>query len=83
MMMRMVLAASLSALVCAPFGAARSQEYSEYPAPTPGYPFQRSFLTGRAVVIPPYRRPFPVRVYTTPPTQPYYNVPPYAVASPY
>ena len=64
-------------------GSAMAQGYTEYPAPTPGYPFQRSFLTGQAVVIPPYDRPFPVRVYTTPPSPPYYNVPPYAVAAPY
>lgn len=58
-------------------------EYAEFPAPTPFYPFKRSALTGRAVVIPPYRRVFPVRVYTTPPQPPYYNVPPYAVVAPY
>ena len=62
---------------------AAAQQYLEYPAPTPGYPFGRSALTGRAVVVPPYDRPFPVRVYSTPPQQPYYNVPPYAVVSPY
>lgn len=62
---------------------AAAQQYLEFPAPTPGYPFQRSVLTGRAVVIPPYDRPFPVRVYSTPPQSPYYNVPPYAVVSPY
>ncbi len=62
---------------------AAAQQYLEYPAPTPGYPFPRSVPTGRAVVIPPYEKPFPVRVYSTPPRQPYYNVPPYAVISPY
>lgn len=62
---------------------AAAQHYIEFPAPTPGYPFQRSVLTGRAVVIPPYDRAFPVRVYTTPPQPPYYNVPPYAVVAPY
>lgn len=62
---------------------AYAQQYLEYPAPTPGYPFQRSTLTDRAVVIPPYDRPFPVRIYTTPPKPPYYNVPPYGVVAPY
>ena len=62
---------------------AHANPYTEYPAPTPYYPFQRSFLTGQLVAIPPYNRPFVVRVYTTPPQQPYYNVPPYAVIAPY
>ena len=79
----MILAVSILAAMGVLLGQADAQTYPEYPAPTPGYPFQRSFLTGRAVIIPPYRYPFPVRVYTTPPTQPYYNVPPYAVVSPY
>ena len=60
-----------------------AEQYQEYPAPMPFYPFQRSALTGRFVFIPPYSRPFPVRVYTTPPQPPFYNVPPYAVISPY
>lgn len=63
--------------------SAAAQQYLEYPAPTPFYPFQRSVLTNRAVVIPPYERPFPIRVYSTPPHSPYYNVPPYAVVAPY
>lgn len=63
--------------------SAKAESYLEYPAPTPYYPFQRSFLTGEAVAIPPYPYPFPVRVYTTPSQQPYYNVPPYAVIAPY
>ena len=83
MMKRVLLvvcfATTLAGLTC----PASAQQHAEYPAPTPGYPFQRSFLTGRVVVVPPYRQPFPVRVYTTPPTQPYYNVPPYAVVAPY
>jgi len=58
-------------------------ENIEYPAPTPFYPFQRSMLTRRIVIVPPYRYPFRVRVYTTPQQQPYYNVPPYPVISPY
>ena len=58
-------------------------ENIEYPAPTPHYPFQRSILTRRLVVIPPYRRPFRVRLYSTPQQQPYYNVPPYRVITPY
>ena len=80
MLKTMVLATTLGVWLSGP---AFCQEYTTYPAPTPGYPFQRSFLTGRAIVIPPYDRLFPVRVYTTPPMPPYYNVPPYAVAAPY
>ncbi len=75
-----IAAAALAVLVAAP---ALAGDYIEFPAPTPHYPFRRSTLTGRAVVIPPYRTPFPIRVYTTPPQPPYYNVPPYAVISPY
>ncbi len=82
MMRRMILAASVLATMGVAVGQAGAQSYPEYPAPTPGYPFQSSFLSGQAVIIPPYRYPFPVRVYTTPATQPYYNVPPYAVVSP-
>ena len=54
-----------------------------YPATIPNYPFHRSFRTDQALVIPPYRHVFPVRVFTTPQQQPYYNVPPYSVVSPY
>lgn len=79
--MRKVLLGMMLASGC--IAPAFAQNYIEYPAPTPGYPFQRSVLTGRAVVIPPYDRPFPVRVYHTPPRPPYYNVPPYAVVTPY
>ena len=79
--MRQTLALVGLALLVA--GPALAEDFHEFPAPTPGYPFQRSTLTGRAVIIPPYRRPFPIRVYTTPPQQPFYNVPPYAVISPY
>ena len=71
------------ALVVGCVTPACAQQYLEYPAPTPGYPYQRSELTGRAIVIPPYDRPFAVRIYTTPPQSPYYNVPPYAVIAPY
>ena len=74
------IAAALSAMVAQP---ALAGEYYEHPAPIPNYPFQRSYLIGQLVTIPPYRRPFVVRVYTTPPQQPYYNVPPYAVIAPY
>ena len=73
----------VTATLLALAGSAAAQGYTEYPAPMPGDRLPRSTLTGQAVVIPPYRRPFPVRVYTTPPRQPYYNVPPYAVVSPY
>ena len=60
-----------------------ASDYPDYPAPIPHYPFRRSYRTGQFVAIPPYRIPFVVRVYTTPPQPPYYNVPPYAVAAPY
>ena len=73
----------VSAALLASAAPVAAQEYGEYPAPTPGYPFQRSTLTDKKVFVPPYRRPFRVRVYTAPPLQPYYNVPPYAVISPY
>ena len=79
----MKLTSLASAAFIALAGSAAAQGYGEYPAPMPGYPFQRSTLTDRRVFIPPYRRPFRVRVYTTPPRQPFYNVPPYAVISPY
>ena len=74
-----LLAATMSMLA----GSALAQAYNEFPAPIPHYPFNRSFRTGQVVGIPPYRHPFVVRVYTTPPQQPYYNVPPYAVIAPY
>ena len=62
---------------------ASAQSDREFPAPTPFYPFSRSVPTERSVFIPPYHRPFTVRVYTTPAQQPFYNVPPYSVVSPY
>lgn len=55
----------------------------EFPADRPNIAIPRSYLTGEAVVIPPYRHLFRVRVFTTPQRDPYYNVPPYAVISPY
>lgn len=74
----------LASLICSTLAVpCMAQDYGEYPAPTPFYPFQRSYLTGHAICIPPYRRPFPIHVYTTPQQEPYYNVPPYAVAAPY
>ena len=76
-MRRMILAAALLAAAPAVAGP-----YAEYPAPT-DYPFQRSVLTPRRVVIPPYEEPFRVRVYTTPPQQPFTNVPAYGVITPY
>jgi hypothetical protein len=79
------LAAATCALLAIPAVApsASADENIEYPATRPNYPFQRSRLTGRAVVIPPYRHVFPIRVFSTPQQPPYYNVPPYAVISPY
>ncbi len=73
----------LGLLACAAAFTPALAENIEYPAPTPHYPFQRSFRTRRIVVIPPYRHLFRVRVYSTPQQQPYYNVPPYPVISPY
>ncbi len=73
------VAATMSALAVVPSVA---QDYSDYPAPT-RYPFQRSYRTGEVILIPPYRHPFVERVYTTPPRQPLYNVPPYSVVAPY
>lgn len=74
----------LAALTCMTLAApALAVDYIEFPRNTPGYPFERSYLSGQAVVIPPYPYPFPLRVYTTPPQQPYYNVPPYPVVAPY
>ncbi len=61
----------------------RAGDYSQYPSMPPIYRFERSIPTGRAVAIPPYRRAFPIRVYAVPPQPPFYNVPPYAVISPY
>lgn len=63
--------------------AAAAQNYTQFPAPIPWQRAQHSYLSGAAVVIPPYPCPFPIRVYTTPPQPPYYNVPPYAVVAPY
>ncbi len=78
--MRLLAAAIMAAIAAIP---ALASDYLEYPAPIPHYPFQRSHRTGQVVVIPPYRVPFVVRVFTTPPQPPYYNVPPYAVVAPY
>ena len=69
----------LTALAAIP---AAAETYIEFPAPTP-YPFQRSYRTGRLYVIPPYRHLFVQRVFTTPPEQPLYNVPPYSVVAPF
>ena len=80
-MRTIAFAAGLLSVVAA--SAAVAAEYTQFPAPTPYYPFQRSAPTGRLIVLPPYDRPFVERVYTTPPTQPYYNVPPYTVIAPY
>ena len=74
----------LGVLTCAALTVpAFAQDDIEYPAPTPFYPFQRSFVAPVPVVIPPYRHLFRVRVYSTPQEQPYYNVPPYPVLTPY
>ena len=62
--------------------AALANPYSEFPAPE-AYPLQRSVLTPQRVIIVPYEQPFAVRVYSTPPQQPFHNVPPYAVVTPY
>ena len=59
-----------------------AEGYIAFPAPVP-LPLPHSQATGPLVAIPPYRHAFVVRTYTTPPQQPYYNVPPYAVIAPY
>jgi hypothetical protein len=59
-----------------------AEDYGQYPAPLPYARAPRSFLTGQYVVVPPYG-PLPVRVYTTPPNGPFYNVPPYRVIAPF
>ena len=79
MRMTVLAATAMSVMTVLP---AFAQNYTQFPAPYP-YPFQRSYASGRFVVVPPYRRPFVVRTYTTPPQQPYYNVPPYSVIAPY
>ena len=60
-----------------------ADEYIEFPVEPWAQSIKRSDLTHRAVVLPYYRHVFQVRVYTTPPQPPYYNVPPYEVLTPY
>ena len=80
----MIKTLCLTALACATLAApAFAGADLEYPVARPNYPFQRSYLTRRLVVIPPYRHLFLVRIFTTPQREPYYNVPPYAVITPY
>lgn len=84
-MRRMFLTGCLLAAGILPGAADAASQYgtySEYPAPE-AYPFRHSTLAPQLVTIPPYDQPFRVRVYTTPPRQPFYNVPPYAVITPY
>ena len=78
--MRRVVMAGL--LVAASPAAAAAGSYGEFPAPQ-DYPFRRSILTRPRVLIRSYEQAFRVRIYTTPPQQPFYNVPPYAVITPY
>ena len=59
-----------------------AEDYGQYPAPTPYGVFPQSVLTGQVAFVPPYG-PLPVRIYTTPPQGPFYNVPPYKVIAPY
>lgn len=74
----------LAALVVATWAVpAFADESTEFPLTTPAYPFQRSALSGEAVVIAPYRHRFSIRIYTTPQQAPYYNIPSYAVVAPY
>jgi hypothetical protein len=79
-MTKRVMLAAVAALLTMP---AFAHDYGDYPAPAPGLSLPHSAYTGRAVVIPPYRGVFPVKVYTTPQLPPYYNVPPYLVVTPY
>lgn len=62
---------------------ALANDYIEFPVEAQAQAIRRSYPTRQAVIIPPYRHVFPVRVYTTPPQPPYYNVPPYSVVAPY
>ncbi len=75
------LAAALFAVtaLAAPLQAA---DRGQLPAPTPYTTFPHSFRTAEFVHVPPYGL-LPVRVYTTPPLGPFYNVPPYKVVAPY
>jgi hypothetical protein len=68
--------------VTAMVASANAEGYGQYPAPLPFAPLPQSYRNGEAVIVPPYG-PLPVRVYTTPPTGPFYNVPPYRVIAPY
>ncbi|WP_158808219.1 hypothetical protein [Beijerinckia sp. L45] len=74
-----VIAILATAAVAAP---ACAEDYGQYPAPVPFASLPQSRLTGDVVIMPPYG-PLPVRVYTTPPNAPFYNVPPYRVIAPY
>lgn len=76
------MSGALLALAIAPM-TAQAQNYTQFPSPVLNQNVQHSWLTGRTICIPPYERPFPVRVYSTPQMPPYYNVPPYWVVSPY
>ena len=72
----------LGAALAATTAPALAENYISYPAPVP-LPLPHSVPTGPLVAIPPYDHPFVVRTYTTPPEQPFYNAPPYAVVAPY
>jgi hypothetical protein len=78
--MRTLLIAALAGTVIAV--PAHAEDYGQYPAPVPFAPLPQSTLTRDLVIVPPYG-PLPIRVYTTPPNGPFYNVPPYRVLAPY
>lgn len=61
---------------------AYAEDYGQYQAPVTFAAFPQSYLSGEQVILPPYG-PLPVRIYTTPPNGPFYNVPPYRVIAPY
>lgn len=79
----MIKSFSFAALLAVSVSTPVLADTIEFPVDRPNIAIKRSFLTGETVVIPPYDHLFRVRVFTTPQRDPYYNVPPYAVISPY
>jgi hypothetical protein len=78
--MKALIIATLAGAACSV--PAFAEDYGQYPAPIPFATLPQSYPTGDVVIVPPYG-PLPIRVYTTPPNGPFYNVPPYRVIAPY
>jgi hypothetical protein len=78
-MIKIYAAAATVILSIAP---ACAQDTAFAPA-APFYAFQRSVPAGPPFVIPPYRHLFQARVFSTRQHDPIYNVPPYAVVTPF